>query len=465
MISNLIPSSSNIIKVHDDPKNQTLHSSEQKPASYNLQQQHSMMGYDPLQLITNFDQNSFLKGLPADTGPVATNPFSFPNSSAFSFDESQMSNAHEPLFAMPQGQHFTGSQTALNMQTNDKPYPSMQMFDHEDNYHNHNNQQNRHNKLVYQDNYYNQNDDNSGPVRYPSNQHSYTTPLNEGQSKQEFGNHMSESFLHKELYQGARAINYQGDYFPVQHHRLPASGSGNYDYKEESHPSFSEPSRENFFNSMAESEANNGEKINYPYKKRPIAISYVRPTNQQYDNKENQQESNEMRTFYLNQQKENNIASTERPYYSNFSPLTSNTFGNESKHPSTDQGTSNDFYSHLNKAPSDIDGHHQKNDPKSNMFEAQEGKLDPKHSEPASYNSYFTGFHSAASVLKPVVVKNELHDSLSSEERSLTNEKLLPIMTANGVNVFPYAQMKANLPRPVASRIKEFFKSMLTQKY
>ena len=135
-ISNFLPASSNIFKVHDDPKNKTTAQPSSaegarpggQMGSNPFDNQQMMNAYDPLQLITNFDQNGFLKGA---SGGVGQSPFAFPPnaSSPFAFDESQLANMNDPLFALPNtpSHHFSASQ--FQQQLGEKPFSGMPLFD------------------------------------------------------------------------------------------------------------------------------------------------------------------------------------------------------------------------------------------------------------------------------------------------------------------------------------------------
>lgn len=488
VISNLIPSSSNIIKVHDDPKNKTvaMPSAESRPNSFDLsqQQQQPMMGYDPLQLITNFDQNAFLKGLPSGNGPLGN--FAYPNSS-FAFDESQLSNVQAPLFSMQQ--QFSGGQAQFAMQQqNEKPYQAMPLYDHEENYqphqqqhqHQHHsssshiaNQENRAKPALYHEPFYSENEEESALAPRPqANQARFAMPNVQQQQSQQYGEHTSESHRGKDTYQSVRPLtNFNGDYYPKEpHHRIPHGGSGNYDY---GRTTFNEPSHDNFFSNIADHASESSEKINLPYKKHSIGLAYGFANEYDKDSQESQGKSQLGATFYSGQQhKEVDFTSTERPYFQEYGSAPGSAFLNESKFTSEVHSSPTDFFQASRLVPSkssdsSMAGQKSSEEEKSNAFDGQQDKP-VDHSDSASYSSYFnTGFHSAASMLSPVMVKKEqtgeLPGSGGTEDRSTVDSKLTAIAATNGVNVYPSPHHKTNLPRPVASRIKQFLKNMLTQ--
>lgn len=541
VISNLLPASSNLIKVHEDPKNNksVVPAPESaKPVNPfdHLQQsppqsgQHGMpmMPYDPLQLITNFDQNGFLKsGLPAGAGgPVGAN-FAFPNSSSFAFDESQLANMQMPLFSMPPSDNFNPEHSPLaNLQMNEKPFPSMsQLYDQEESF-GHSQEGggggggvggSRLKKPHFPRDFYSPSEDESSPParhnHFASQQHSQqqqpqfqhqhqqqrqrphgsghrqqhrfpNAELSDEQPKQTYGDLMSEAFTQKEHFQSGQPSSYMGDYYPKEpHSRLPPIGSGNYDYGRMS--AFAEPSRSNFYSSMPET-AESDEKVNFANygKKHPMNSAFANLQDDFGNNKEVLDSSSVGRpTFFAGTSHKGSssgsngeLASTERtPYYQRDFPSVGSAFGNDTKRaPEGDHMSASDFYStHLGKSSGSapegqlpgVPGHELK----STLFDSQSGKLGDTSDSAASFSSYFdTGYNSAASMLNPMVLKSDSTASSSGENESTGsssgvggNLKDKSFLTAaNGVNVFPSSQM-----RPVASRIKGFFKSMLTQKY
>lgn len=323
-ISNFLPASSNIFKVHDEPPKNNKTTDSGKPNQgnpfdgQNGMSPSMMNAYDPLGLITNFDQNGFFKPGAGGAGP---SPFAFsPNASSSSpfggFDESQLASMqNDPLFAMPNTPHFSSSHFQQQL-GGDKPFNGMPLYeaDPEPSFQSqleqmqqsqmrpmkHQQQQ----PLFQQQEFYPQSDEtpsfqqrpvqshNNGGSRY-ANQASLNEPryvnqasVNEARYKQAPGpsddqpsqhQHQQQSmgdelqmaegapsYRHKELYKSqpsmaSTSLNYQGDYFPQKpHRRLPPTGSGNYDYSADPFGGSHSADSSSFYGSLAESDQESG---------------------------------------------------------------------------------------------------------------------------------------------------------------------------------------------------------------
>ena len=478
VISNLIPTSSNIIKVHEDPKNKTkliLSNGVDQLKSFN--QQPPLMAYNPLHLITNFDQNPFLKSLPVNS-PIGA--FAYPNSS-FAFDESQLSSVQAPLFALQHPQQFGGGQFGFQM--NNKPYqlqPKQQvpLFDTDGSYSHyglHNQETFQNSPMLYTPFYPSHNDENIDTDHHPNSNQRYPIPSSSQQNVNKNVNffsgpqQMSESYQNKNFFPNVQS-NYQDDYYPKEpHQRLPPSGSGNYDYSRE----FSDQST-NPFSSITDHTFEKTQKFNFPFKKQSYTLS----------NQEQSSVVNQIRPFYGSQTNENNnIANSEKEYFRDYdSQGNRGPFMNESEFSMEHNSLDNSFFKHQ-AAQHDII-------PKSEniIITGQKSEYRPRqvfdrvsnqsNQEAASYSGrYFeSGFQTAvaSSMLKPVIVAESKNEEPSdqtsniSQDRSTiidkTESMISATATTNGrVNVSPSIHHRANLPSPVANRIKEFFKGMKSQ--
>ena len=459
VISNLIPSSSNIIKVHDEPNNnKSVAAEEAKPTTYGIDQKSPLTNYDPLQLI-NFEQNSFFAAAKPDGSQVDPGSAAFPNSSTFAIDESQLAS----LFNMQQTQ-VPQNQLQQPLQLKHQFEASQQLGDPKP----YSMSEQGENNFAHLS--------DEAMIKKPAYYHSPSVDHFDmhhhhphHQSSQMYHPDQAVPYRKKNFYQltneNQRPTMNQHEYFSSNQHLAPHrnKGSANYDFNRV----FNEPNRENFLNmvhqkgeSMLYHNQDHQKSQSQPY--RTYSAEY--PESKESDEFD---QANSDQSFYSSQGTKSRLT-TEPPFnYRDFSGMmeSANT-GNESTRPFAD-----DFFAHHGNPPSEEptengEGGGLNDDKTFNHYEAHKAKLE--HSEPTGYNNYFSnGFHSAASVIHPVVVKSEALTSATDSNERFTVEKVPALSgSSNGLNnAFPYPPSKTNLPRPVANRIKEFFKSMLAPKY
>ncbi|KAI2810476.1 hypothetical protein BLOT_001637 [Blomia tropicalis] len=435
MISNLIPSSSNLIKVHEDPRNNktvpplAAAPPESKPINpFDITQHLSSEKFDPMSLLKGFDASQFAKGLPSGSEPDSGYPYH--TNSTYPFDDAQLASVQASLFEMrPQ-------------------YVSHESNDHRETY--------------------------QSDSRQPS-----------------------ESYRNKEIvqvYSNGKPINmHESNYYPREHQRPShlTSSSGNYDYNSGSYQT--EPIRESvqMYNSgplPPPSSSSSGSSVSIEPQEDSSKLAYKKVPYRGFNSEDQDLEkasSNRPSFYHVNVPGRENhaIPTTERPFASSsYRDYQSVPFMNESKYSNE---PSNEYYHHREHV--NLKMTHNMNG------ETDKMKADKTETVP-SFSSYFNtnnGYHTAsASVLSPVIATNDgnahqhrqptvgaaagaasikqHHQQTIVDHHQHRSAPLFQpsfITSGNGLtNIFPNAQMKTNLPRPVASRIKEFIKNILPQK-
>lgn len=415
VISNLLPSSSNIIKVHDSPKNQTkpTKSAPQPPAAP------ITLPYDPYHLLTNFDQNNLnlMQNLAA-SNPHTFGGFVFPPNATFGFDESSPLN-YPPLFAPP-----------LPPPPPSRPYQSA----------GHNNEKFQTVPLFEQDDSY-QGSDYKRPALLPqsyfgpANHNSYPDqrpPQTTSGEEEQDGHHPAlkhHAMLDNPMMEdeSEEKPDQEPPAKPAYKNRQPTQASvNNQDYYQQAKSNrgqFVEPASQYDFKPMPPSQ--------------PPSHGHTE-ADKAYYNKEKERLTSLMNSFsddYENEQRPGSRSPyfESEPYFPDYSLR--NTSG-------------------ISKIEEKI--YNQEKNFK-NKLQADEAELDDElekmeNSEGGDYKSYYPGFRAAASMITPVMVKSGQQDS---EKQAAF---ILPM------NVFPNVKASGAGPRPVSMRIKEFLKSMIQQR-
>ncbi|KAJ6224007.1 hypothetical protein RDWZM_002552 [Blomia tropicalis] len=516
MISNLIPSSSNLIKVHEDPRNNktvpplAAAPPESKPINpFDITQHLSSEKFDPMSLLKGFDASQFAKGLPSGSEPDSGYPYH--TNSSYPFDDAQLASVQASLFGLqPPNEQF------VSASDNFQSYHTVPIYDHE-----HSNMASQYNQINHDDeqlhhlhhsspqsqkpssSYYSDYYGSSGNneqlhrpemrpqyVSHESNDHRETYQSDSRQP--------SESYRNKEIvqvYSNGKPINmHESNYYPREHQRPShlTSSSGNYDYNSGSYQT--EPIRESvqMYNSgplPSPSSSSSGSSVSIEPQEDSSKLAYKKVPYRGFNSEDQDLEkasSNRPSFYHVNVpgRESHAIPTTERPFASSsYRDYQSVPFMNESKYSNE---PSNEYYHHREHV--NLKMTHNMNG------ETDKMKADKTETVP-SFSSYFNtnnGYHTAsASVLSPVIATNDgnahqhrqptvgaaagaasikqHHQQTIVDHHQHRSAPLFQpsfITSGNGLtNIFPNAQMKTNLPRPVASRIKEFIKNILPQKY
>lgn len=424
VISNLLPSSSNLIKVHDSPKNQSKKTTPSQSDMSNLQT-NPLLQYDPMQLFTNFEQNNPLLQSLANS-PQA---LGFANSNgSFGFDESQL-NFPGALFGT-QNTPFTAPGHMSMM--NDKPYQTVPMFEQDDSYEGHNAAYKR---PQYMANGYGAQQGEQENLQHQQNQYSMAEEENQ---------------------QDKEALR------PSQSGGRPS----NYDYYKRFKPHFMNSEQDGYnYNGRAPSvDSGNSEKTTSLFEKdRERLNTFMNSFNDNYNN-EDSQRYNSPRGFYQNSNKENGESAflVDQQSHNNTAKL---------QNDSPNRLVGNYYNPQMQQQGAEQGNPGRGRQPNVNeeIDTDEMDKLEQQQPDGENYNNFYqNSFHRAASMLNPVMLKNILPDGRQELAAAVDDKKTpnAPFLLPINLNGLPNGQqLKTTNTRPVAIRIKEFIKSMIQQRY